>query len=398
MYTVRCATCVSFLATFLAGCESQPAECAGHQTYRRHGLSGTACAREGVDLQSSSLPMKTLLTLLAAAAIPCGLAAQEIDPNRFGTLSFYFENDLFGNTDSNYTNGARISWTSPALRKFGDDTSLGSVAGVFDNFRWTGDESYERNVAFSIGQSMFTPMDTDAAGLVKDQRPYAGWLYVGMGLIWKNQNVKNTLVFNVGVVGPWSYAEDTQRLVHEALDQDYPQGWDNQIGNEIGVNVSYERMWRIRDRHDNHGFDWDVLPYAGVTLGNVMTHGTLGTEVRFGYNLPDDFGTGAITEAATTPTALENPYTAKSWSRRFGFHFFLRAEGRAIARNIFLDGNNFRDSHSVDKYPLVADLSAGFAMNWKNTKLSYAYTYRTREYRGQDEGQIFGSITLSFNF
>ncbi|MES2739144.1 MAG: lipid A deacylase LpxR family protein [Verrucomicrobiota bacterium] len=339
--------------------------------------------------------MKPLFCLLAACLLPAAMHAQDVDPNRFGTLSFYFENDLFGNTDANYTNGTRIGWTSPNLKKFGDDPTLGQMAGYFDGF---GTDTYERNVAITLGQSMFTPMDTDARTLVQDQRPYAGWLYVGMGLIWKNERVKNSLVFNVGVVGPWSYAEETQRLVHEARDIDYPQGWDNQLGNEIGVNVSYERMWRIRDRRDSHGFDWDILPYAGVTLGNVMTHGTIGTEVRFGYNLPDDFGTGAITESATTPTALENPYTSKSWVNRLGFHFFLRGEGRAVARNIFLDGNTFRDSHSVDKYPLVADLSAGIAVNWKNTKLSYAYTYRTREYRGQDEGQIFGSITLSFNF
>ncbi|MEN3940751.1 lipid A deacylase LpxR family protein [Prosthecobacter sp. SYSU 5D2] len=342
--------------------------------------------------------MKPILCFLAALSLHSTLQAQEIDPNRFGTLSFYFENDLFARTDENYTNGTRISWTSPALRKFGDDATIGGMAGYFDNFGWTGNSDFERNVAISLGQSMFTPRDVDAFNLVDDERPYAGWLYVGMGIIWKNHKVKNTLALNIGVVGPWSYAEETQRLVHEARNQSFPNGWDNQIGNEIGVNASYERMWRIRDRKDFHGWDWDILPYAGATLGNVMTHATLGTELRFGYNLPDDFGTGAITEAATTPTAIENPYTAKSWARRFGFHFFIRGEGRAVARNIFLDGNTFRDSHSVDKYPLVGDLSAGIGMNWKNTKLSYAYIYRTKEFRGQDNAQIFGSVTLSFNF
>lgn len=342
--------------------------------------------------------MKFILCLLTALIVTPALNAQGLDPNRFGTLSFYFENDLFGNTDENYTNGARISWTSPNLKKFGDDATLGQMAGYFDGYRWTGDSTYERNVAITLGQSMFTPSDTESFALVENERPYAGWLYLGMGLIWKNQKVKNSLVLNVGVVGPWSYAEETQRLVHEARGQDFPNGWDNQIGNEVGFTLSYERMWRIRDRKDYHGFDWDILPYAGATVGTVMTHGTLGTEIRFGYNLPDDFGTGAITESATTPTAIENPYTAKSWLHRFGFHFFVRGEGRAVARNIFLDGNTFRDSHSVDKYPFVADLSAGFALNWKNTKLSYAYIYRTKEFRGQDDEQIFGSVTLSFNF
>ncbi len=30
-----------------------------------------------------------------------------------GTLSFTFENDYFGNSDRNYTNGARISYVTP---------------------------------------------------------------------------------------------------------------------------------------------------------------------------------------------------------------------------------------------------------------------------------------------
>jgi lipid A 3-O-deacylase len=68
--------------------------------------------------------MKPILCFLAALSLHTTIQAQEIDPNRFGTLSFYFENDLFARTDENYTNGARISWTSPALRKFGDDARL----------------------------------------------------------------------------------------------------------------------------------------------------------------------------------------------------------------------------------------------------------------------------------
>lgn len=344
--------------------------------------------------------MKPRLTLffLSLVALPSLLSAQGIDENNYGTLTTYFENDLFGGTDQNYTNGARVSWTSPNLKRFGDDDTIGGLVSLFDDVSWTGDTTYERNVAISIGQSMYTPVDVRSTTLVANERPYAGWLYVGFGIIWKNTYVKNSLVFNIGVVGPWSFAEETQRYVHESRGIDFPAGWNNQIGNEIGVNVSYERMWRIRDRKDNHGFDWDILPYVGATLGNVNTHANIGTELRFGYNLPDDFGTGAITESSTTPTALENPRTAKNWARRFGVHLFVRGEGRAVARNIFLDGNTFRDSHSVDKYPFVADLSAGIGMNWKNTKLSYAYIYRTKEFKGQENEQIFGSLTFSVNF
>lgn len=335
-----------------------------------------------------------LLTLVLATGIPF---AQDIDPNRFGTFSFYLENDTVASTDENYTNGVHLSWTSPALKHYRDDGTAGRLAGLFDDIAWTGAGNYERHVAVSLGQQMYTPVDVQNPALVRNQRPYAGWLYVGMGIVWQKPEVKNSLILSVGVIGPWSYAEDTQRYVHERLGQRYPQGWDNQLGNEVGVNIAYEKKWRIRDRDDSRGFDWDFLPYVGGALGNVNTSANIGTEVRFGYNLPDDFGTGGIAETANT-SPLSNPNAAKSWRRSLGVHLFARAEGRGVLRNIFLDGNTFRESHSVDKIPFVADLSAGLAFNFKNTKISYAMVYRTKEFEGQPHGQLFGGITLSLNF
>jgi lipid A 3-O-deacylase len=37
----------------------------------------------------------------------------------------------------------------------------------------------------------------------------------------------------------------------------------------------------------------------------------------------------------------------------FGWCLFASFEGRAVARNIFLDGNTFTDSHSIDKKTFV---------------------------------------------
>lgn len=340
--------------------------------------------------------MKSLSLLLLTLTLAAGsLHAQDIDPTHLGTLSFYLENDTFAGTDENYTNGAFIGYTSPGRKRYSESSGLGSV---FDSMAWTGGGNYERHVAIGIGQQMFTPVDVKNFNVVQDQRPYAGWLYASFGLVWKNTKVKNSLIFNVGVVGPWSYAEETQRAVHDFLDQNSPNGWGNQLRNEIGVNMAYEHKWRIRDREDATGFDWDIMPYFGASLGNVNTSANIGTELRLGYNIPDDFGSGGIAETASTPTAVNDPASAKPWRRPFGIHLFARAEGRGILRNIFLDGNTFRDSHSVDKYPLVADLSAGLAVNWKNTKMTWAMVYRTKEFERQEHGQMFGVVSLSINF
>ena len=81
-----------------------------------------------------------------------------------------------------------------------------------------------------------------------------------------------------------------------------------------------------------------------------------------------------------------------------GFHVFARADGRALAHNIFLDGNTFGDSPSVGHNVFVADLSTGFVLNWHNTKMSYAVVYRTREFNAQIAPQLFGTVSLNVTF
>jgi hypothetical protein len=46
----------------------------------------------------------------------------------------------------------------------------------------------------------------------------------------------------------------------------------------------------------------------------------------------------------------------------------------------------------------VADLSVGVAINYKNTKLAYAFVYRTKEFTDQDEAQVFGTVSLNWTF
>ena len=125
----------------------------------------------------------------------------------------------------------------------------------------------------------------------------------------------------------------------------------------------------------------------------------LGGEVRAGFNLPDDFGTPGIAPASTTSTPAEGDQQAiRSKIFDFGAYIFARADGRVVARNLFLDGNTFQDSASVTRKWLVADLSVGASLNYKNTKLTYALDYRTEEFKGQKAGEVFGSISANVSF
>ena len=67
--------------------------------------------------------------------------------------------------------------------------------------------------------------------------------------------------------------------------------------------------------------------------------------------------------------------------------------GRAVARNIFLDGNSFQHSANIAKNRLVADITAGAGIVWKFVRF---YIVRSHEFHGQRGSDRFFSFSLSF--
>lgn len=307
-----------------------------------------------------------------------------------GTLGIYLENDAVGQSDGHYSSGLKISWSSPDLADLSDCPYPSPLMAALHLCPDIDDPAYRKNMVYGIGQNIYTPVDTDTAGLVVDDRPYAGWLYLAFGLIWKTPTERNSLALDIGVVGPWALAEETQGLVHGWLALDNSRGWDNQLNNELGIILSYEKIWRKPLHRDGSGHEWEILPHAGIALGNVRTSVNVGGEIRWGKNLPQDFGTSQLGATSTTST----PFDPASGVEKWGFYIFSRADVHAVAHNIFLDGNTFTNSHSVDRNIFVADLSIGFALTRGNTKISYAHVFRTREFQGQDEPEIFGTLSI----
>lgn len=340
-----------------------------------------------------------LLAYLFAAFAPIVASAQSADTSGGGTLSIYYENDLFAGTDHYYTNGVNISWSSTDLAKFSDTRYASPLLPLLDLIPFVNRKDFQKNLTFSIGQNIYTPTNTETAEPLPNDRPYAGWLYGGIGLVVKNADFRHSFGLDIGVVGPWSFAEQAQRTVHQARGFAVPRGWDNQLHNELGLVGVYELSWRWPHHDRRVGLSWDFIPHVGFAVGNVYDYVNAGGELRAGFNLPDDFGTPDIGPAATTSTPAEgNQQATRAKIFDLGAYVFARADGRLVARNIFLDGNTFRDSASVHhKWP-VADLSAGASVNFRNTKVTYALVYRTEEFVGQKAGEVFGSITVNVAF
>jgi len=82
---------------------------------------------------------------------------------------------------------------------------------------------FQRNVALSMGQNMYTPTDISREDLIEDDRPYAGWAYLGIAFHSKNERRLDTMEFQLGIVGPASGAEQAQKVVHRKIDNPRPK-------------------------------------------------------------------------------------------------------------------------------------------------------------------------------
>ena len=328
-------------------------------------------------------PIVALLACLGTV-VPCGASAEESQETP-GIFALQVENDLFGSgADRHYTQGMRISWLPPeALIPDWVRDGATLVPGIDSQDHFT--------FVFALGQNMYTPAEIETPVPDPSDRPYAGWLYGSVGALAEDsqRNLLHNLELDIGVVGPWSLAEKTQTWWHDLIDTRTPRGWDYQIRNEPGIVLTYEARLRKPLAATAAGFEMDWTPKAGVALGNVFTHAALGAAVRIGQNLDLDYGPPFIRPSLPGAGLVKR-------RGEWGWYLFAGVEGRAVARNIFLDGNSFVDSAHVDKKPFVGDLQAGLVLTMGWVNLAFTQIFRSEEFNGQDGYDHYGAISLSF--
>ena len=85
-------------------------------------------------------------------------------------------------------------------------------------------------------------------------------------------------------------------------------------------------------------------------------------------------------------------------TKELGGYLFTTIAERAVGRNIFLDGNTFRDGPHVNKETLVGSLQVGAAATYGQARLSYTQVFMGKEYTTQQHSAEFGVLTLSYRF
>ena len=328
------------------------------------------------------LPSLLLSSLLLTASIALPGPAGAGDT----TVILEYENDLFAGDDRWYTNGVRGTWmrTSRPSRHNDLVRLVGERSRLVDN---------ERSVSygFSLGQNMYTPEDITDPDPPEDDRPYAGWLHVSAGIGQLHSDGLTRLSITVGVVGPASLADRTQRAVHRLVGADEPQGWDTQLHNEPTLMVGIERIERVWGTRRIDGWGADLSGHLGFALGTPFTLAGTGLTLRLGRYMPNDFSPPRIQPAFPGSMRFVP-------AERWGWYVFTGIDGQGRALDVFLDGNTFRSSRSVPREPWVGEVFGGLAVANQRIRLAYTHAYRTREFSGQPEDAEYGSLSLSVSW
>jgi lipid A 3-O-deacylase len=318
-----------------------------------------------------------MLSFITAAPTP---AAEQYAQSP-SAASLRWENDTFGDTDANYTNGISLALTRPG------NGPLGGVWGLL------GEREGKRFATYELTQLQFTPVDLSRTNPDPADRPYAGLLYLGLTTHLQREESLQSLKLMAGLVGPGSLAEATQRFTHRTLGFGLPQGWASQIKNEPVIDLVYEyrRKFALTPRGAAAGIE--LIPRGGAMLGNYLIQGEAGAQLRVGYHLPDDFGATVLRGIGYLPFPLdEKPH--HSW----GFYAFAGGEASLVGWNVTLDGNTVAESRNVDKRPFLPAAEFGATLWTEYFQTSFAYVMLGKEFYGQKVREDYGSILLSAFF
>ena len=336
-------------------------------------------------------------TVLRAASPAClaGLALAADGPVLLGPMSgLWLENDLVVRTDQHYTHGTRIGHVGAESNAALPGGVLGDVARWLPNL---GNHPVAWRPALSITQNIYTPADISRADLITDDRPYAGWLYVTGSLLKRGTSgggipMLDAWSVQLGVVGPASLAEKAQNTVHRFRALPLAQGWDHQLRNEPDAGLRYARALRFSAPVQG-AWSSDFIPHVGLVGGSAQSFASAGAQWRVGLRLPKDFGWRSIDDII--PASGGRPGSGPA---PWGFHGFVGLDARAFGHNVLVQGNLFHDSHSMPLQRVVGEVKAGIVYTGRRIDVAYTHQVRTAEFKGQDDVDSFGSLSVAFKW
>lgn len=315
------------------------------------------------------------LQLLILCLFPTFLLAQKIDNMasfrdiKSDTYFRYsYDNDYFTSTDKDYTQGYNFELVTPFFRK--------NPA----NYLFYKPKNAESKYGLSIEHIGFTPDNIKSPEIQVGDRPFAAAIMLKSFLISTDTIHKTRLIssLNNGIIGPGAFGKEMQVYIHEKTGNVIPQGWSNQIKNDIVLNyeISHEKqLLRFRNL---------------VTLQSNATAriGTLFTTISVGLN--------------ATLGIVNSPFTSIKNKNKFQLYLYSQPIVNAIGYDATLQGGLFNDkspytisNSSISRF--TAQHNYGVVLQTRSLYFEYSRTAITREFETSRSSK-FGGIRIGFKF
>ncbi len=104
-------------------------------------------------------------------------------------LSLYIDNDLLAGRDRCFTGGLKLSWMSKTITQAEQKSWLNWIPFIKR-------PGPQRAISLSLSQHIYTPDDIAASDLIEDDRPYAGIIYLSLGVHSRTRDAQDFMERN----------------------------------------------------------------------------------------------------------------------------------------------------------------------------------------------------------
>ncbi len=200
----------------------------------RTGMMNYKSDRRCQRFRLSYLRIFTVLGLTLTVAQSIG--AQEIaatgaergTPDAGYAWRLIYENDFFAATDRFYTQGIYLEYLSPALTRSFLRKLLYTPSGR------------DVSVGLAYGDEGYTGRDLKRADIIRGDHPWAGTKQLHAFAVaadsMRRRRVSTQLT--IGLIGQGAAGREIQTFIHERTGNTIPQGWGNQIRNDVILNYA----------------------------------------------------------------------------------------------------------------------------------------------------------------
>ncbi len=302
-----------------------------------------------------------------AQAMDNTLSYRNINENKYFRINY--ENDFFTATDRDYTQGILIEKVHPALNRF-----------PLMKILWHPKNS-KLKYGLAIEHNAYTPKEIGQYDIQYGDRPYAAVLILKSFLIAENfeRRLRIAVSFNSGIIGQAAGGEQMQETIHHWLNGIQPQGWHNQIQNDLILNYQVNVEKEIY-QYKNHFL---ISAYGSARLGT----------------LSDKISTGFTTSLGNFNSSFSLPASFKS---SFRWYLYVHLTGNAVGYDATLQGGVFNhssvytiDDENINRFTLQDKF--GLVLVFRSLYLEYYRTGTTEEFKTSIYHRT-GGLQIGFGF